>query len=130
MKAITPYFGSLWVVIPVMGILSFVVVYNYAEQIIEFLKKQSLGNREYVIKRLDLMFVDINKRRVTGAMLMVSFGMGLLVFAILWPNIILGLAVGSVLTIVGWGIPKRVIDMYYNRRAGQFVDQMVDGLTL
>jgi tight adherence protein B len=130
MKALIPYFGATWLVIPAVGIITFAIIYNNSERIIAWLVKQSLGNREYVINRLDLMFVEIDKRRVTGAMLMVSFGIGILAFAAFWPNILLGLAIGCILTIVGWGIPKPVVNMYYNRRAGQFVDQMVDGLTL
>ena len=125
-----PIFGSTWVVIPGVGFLTFIFIYYNADKIIDWLRRQSLGNREYVIKRLDLMFVDIDKRKVTGAMLMMSFGMGLLAFAAFWPKVIIGLLLGTALTIIGWSIPKRVIDMYYNRRAGQFVDQMVDGLTL
>src|SRR5271170_3026039 len=130
MNQVLDFFGTSWIVVPGIGLCSFLITYFNADRIVEFLRKQSLGNREYVIKRLDLMFVDIDKRRITGAMLMVSFGIGLLAFAAFWPNILIGLAIGSLLTIVGWGIPKRVINMYYNRRAGQFVDQMVDGLTL
>jgi tight adherence protein B len=125
-----PVLGATWVVIPGVGILTFIFIYYNADRIIDWLRNQSLGNREYVIKRLDLMFVDIDKRKITGAMLMVSFGMGFLAFAAFWPKVIFGLLIGTALTIVGWTIPKRVIDMYYNRRAGQFVDQMVDGLTL
>jgi tight adherence protein B len=130
MNGLMHFFGSIWIVLPLLGILTFIIIYQNADIVVDWLRKQSLGNREYVIQRLDLMFVDINKKRITGAMLMVSFGIGLLVFAAFWPNILLGLAVGSTFTILGWGVPKRVIDMYYNRRAGQFVDQMVDGLTL
>jgi tight adherence protein B len=63
-------------------------------------------------------------------MLMVSFGMGIIAFAAFWPNLIMGFLVGIALTIVGWSIPKRVVNMYYNRRAGHFVEQMVDALTL
>src|SRR5205807_198701 len=114
-------FGAEWFVIPTVGICSFIITYVNADRIIAYLKQQSLGNREYVIKRLDIMFVEINKQRVTGAMLMASFGLGFLAFIALLPNVIPGLVVGALLTFVGWKIPKRVVDMFYERRSGQFV---------
>ena len=122
--------GSLWFVIPGIGFCSFLVTYLNADKLLEFLKQQSLGNREYVIKRLDVMFVDINQKRITGAMLMISFGMGALVFAVFWPHVLFGLGVGMAVTVIGWRIPKILVDIYYSRRASHFVDQMVDGLTL
>ncbi len=130
MTMLAPLFGSTWLVIPGVGVATFIFIYYNADRILEWLKKQSLGNREYVINRLDLMFVEIDRKKITGAMLTISFGLGALTFVAFWPKVLGGLVLGSALTIAGWSIPKRVIDMYYNRRAGQFVDQMVDGLTL
>jgi tight adherence protein B len=127
---LTSFFGSPWIVVPGVGFCSFLVAYVNADRIIGFLKAQSLGNREYVIKKLDVMFVEINQKRVTGAMLMGSFGIGALAFAVFWPNIFLGLAIGSAVTVLGWRVPKIWVDMYYARRSSKFVDQMVDALTL
>ena len=124
------FFGSLWLVIPGVGMSAFLVTYVNSEKIIAFLKSQSLGNREYVIKKLDVMFIDIDQKRITGAMLMVSFGLGGLAFVAFWPKILFGLSIGTALTIIGWRIPKIIVDAYYSRRSSRFVDQMVDGLTL
>lgn len=126
----TGFFGSPWIVVPGVGICTFLITYVNADRILAWLKEQSLGNREYVIKRLDVMFVEIDQKRITTAMLLGSFGMGALVFALFWPNITFGLSLGAVLTFIGWKIPKNLVDWYYARRASSFVDQMVDGLTL
>ncbi len=123
-------FGSEWVVIPGVGLSLFVIVYLHAERILQWLRDQSLGNREYVVKKLDMMFVDVETKKVTGAMLMASFGVGALVFFAVWPNILLGVIFGGAVTVLGWRIPKRLVDIYQERRCVQFVDQMVDGLTL
>src|SRR5579862_5523593 len=124
------FFGSEWIVIPGVGLCSFIITYVNADKIIAWMKEQSLGNREYVIKMLDQMFVEINKRRVTGAMLMASFGIGFLAFISTWPHFTVGLLLGGALTVLGWKIPKRFVGWYFERRCGQFVDQMVDALTL
>lgn len=124
------FFGSEWFVIPGVGLSTFFVVYLNSERILHWLKEQSLGNREYVIKKLDMMFVEIDGRKVTGAMLMMSFGLGTLTFFAMWPSVFPGLLVGGAVTFAGWRIPKRLVDIYAERRGQQFVDQMVDGLTL
>ena len=126
----TSLFGNELIVIAGVGVSTFTIVYLNADRIIQFLYAQSLGNREYVLKKLDLMFMEIDPKRVTGAMIMVSFGIGALAFMAFWPDVLPGLIIGGVLTVMGWRIPKRVVDAYYARRASQFVDQMVDGLTL
>src|ERR1700691_6303806 len=109
------FFGSEWIVIPGIGFCSFVITYVNADKILAWMKEQSLGNREYVIKKLDEMFVEINKRRVTGAMLMASFGLGFLAFLMFWPHFTPGIVVGAALTVVGWKIPKAFVNWYYER---------------
>jgi tight adherence protein B len=123
-------FGSSWLVIPGVGLCTFLITYANADRIIAWLKEQSLGNREYVLKQLDIMFVEIDRKRITTGMLLISFGMGALAFIVFWPQVVFGLGIGAVLTFVGWKIPKKMVDWYYARRASLFVDQMVDGLTL
>lgn len=123
-------FGSEWFVIPGIGIATFVLLYVNSDKLIAWLTAQSLGNREYVIQKLDMMFVEVNAKRLTGAMLMVSFGIGALAFIAFWPNVLIGLLTGVTLTIIGWKIPRKLVEIYFNRRCSDFVNQMVDGLTL
>jgi tight adherence protein B len=113
-----------------VGLSLFVLTYVNAERILGWLKEQSLGNREYVIKKLDMMFVPVDAKKITGAMIMVSFGMGGLFFVLLWPYVIPGVILAVLATVIGWKLPKKVVDAYQARRSSQFVDQMVDGLTL
>lgn len=123
-------FGSSWFVIPVFGAIVFFLTYMWADKIIAWLYKRSLGQREEVIRLLELMFVDVNERRVTAIMLLTSFGFGFLVFLLLWPNIIAGFLVGFIVTIGGATLPKLVVGFLWEKRCRKFVDQMVDGMTI
>jgi hypothetical protein len=120
----TAFFGSDWVVIPGVGLSLFVLTYVNAERILGWLKEQSLGNREYVIKKLDMMFVPVDAKKITGAMIMVSFGMGGLFFVLLWPYVIPGVISAVLATVIGWKLPKKVVDAYQAKRSSQFVDQI------
>lgn len=107
-----------------------VIVYNYFDITLEFLRKKSLGQRAEVIRLLDLMFVEIDEKRVTIFMLLLSFGLGALTFFILLPKVILGLVAGTIITVVGWSAPLWIVRTMYDRRCNRLVEQMVDGLTI
>ncbi|MCM2282094.1 MAG: type II secretion system F family protein [Bdellovibrionaceae bacterium] len=119
-----------FVVIPAVSILVFVIVYLNVDRFLAFLSRRSLGQREEVIRLLELMFVDVDRKRVTQLMLAMSFGLGSLMFIALWPNLIPGIILGSAITVAGWSIPKNVVYSLWNKRCTKFVDQMVDGMTI
>ncbi|MGZ3742784.1 MAG: type II secretion system F family protein [Pseudobdellovibrionaceae bacterium] len=119
-----------WFLIPTVSICVFLIAFNFSDRILNFLYKRSLGQREEVMRLLKLMSVEIDQRQITWAILLLSFGMGFLFFLLFWPNIILGILFGTAITIAGWSLPVLAVKFLYERRCGQFVDQMVDGLTI
>ncbi len=123
-------FSQDWFVIPFVGISVFILSFIYNEKVINWLKHRSLGQREEVLRLMRLMYIEVDEKKVTTAMLLCSFGVGFIFFLALWPNLILGVIVGSAVTIAGWSIPKFVMVQLYEKRCTKFVDQMVDGLTL
>lgn len=119
-----------WFVIPAVAILVFVIAYMWSEPVIEWLHERSLGQREEVLRLLELMFVETDVKKVTWMMMVSSFGLGALFFIALWPSYIAGIVIGSAVTIAMWSVPKMVITAMWERRCTAFVDQMVDGMTL
>jgi tight adherence protein B len=107
-----------------------VIFYMYYDRGFSFLKKKSLGQKEEIMRLLDLMFVEIDEKRVTIFMLLLSFGLGTLVFFLLLPKIIPGLVAGIIVTVVGWSAPLWIVRAMYEKRCSKLVDQMVDGLTI
>lgn len=124
------FLASEIIFIPIFGATIFVLTFLWSDRILEWLHKRSLGNRDYVLQKLDLMFVEIDQKRVTFAMLLLSFGTGGIVFLLLWPNIIPAFLFFTVFVVLGWAAPKWIIDALYARRCAKFNDQMVDGLTI
>jgi tight adherence protein B len=108
----------------------FLIAYMWADKILNFLQSKSLGSREEVLRLLDMMFVEVDKRRVTTLMLLLSFGLGTVVFLVLLPNVFLALVLASMITVAGWTLPLALARLLYERRCNMFVDQMVDGLTI
>lgn len=121
---------SEWVMIPSLGLLVFIASYFGSTPLLNFLHKKSLGRREYVLEKLDQMFVETDRQKVTMAMLLMSFGLGGLVFLLLWPNFFAGFLLGSIFTVAGWSLPQILVDQLYKRRCAKLADQMVDSLTI
>ncbi|WP_415063519.1 type II secretion system F family protein [Bdellovibrio sp.] len=119
-----------WVMIPLFGICVFVLVILWADKAIAWLHKRSLGQRDEVIKILRLMGMDINEKKITILILLMSFGVGALAFLAFWPNVLLGFFFGASITVAGWQLPLLLVRMTYEQRCTKFVDQMVDGLTI
>lgn len=108
----------------------FVLVYLNFERVSQFFVKQSLGSRDEIVRKLDLMFVKINHDQLTYALLGCSFGVGLIIFLLFLPDFIPGLFFGAFFTVLGWKVPPLIVDSLYESRCNKFVDQMVDGMTL
>lgn len=116
--------------IPLISICTMLFVYRFADPFIDFLSKRSLGKKDEVIKYMKLMTGKADEKKITLMMLLMSFGMGALFFMLMWPNVTMGLLFGGTVTIVGWSLPLVLVKLLYEKRCDQFVEQLVDGLTI
>lgn len=123
---------SIPFIIPIIlvPICVFVIAYLWTDKIVAFLHKKSLGQRDEVIKYLDLMFVEIDEKKLTYTMLLGSFGIGFIFFILLWPNVGAGLFVTTIITVVGWSVPRIIVKNLWEKRCKTFVNQMVDAMTI
>lgn len=108
----------------------FGLAYHYNKRFMEWLRFESIGTRDYIVERLNLMFIDIPPHRILLGLFILSFGLGSIVFILLLPQWIPGLFMGLIMTYVGWKIPKPIVNWMYGRRVEKFVLQMVDALNL
>ena len=125
-----------YVVMFLVAGIAFALSYMWADKIIAFLYSKSLGHREYILNRLRNDLLDpsqvesFNEKKLTTTMLLLSFGLGALFFLLLYPSVIAGLLVGSIVTVLGWSVPKWTVDYLFEKRLGTFADQMVDGMII
>ena len=124
------FFMNEWVFMITMAIVTFTLSYLWADRVIAWLHNRSLGQREEVLKYLELMFVDTDRRKVTLAMVSSSFGLGAIVFIICWPHLLVGIIFGGAVTVGMWSVPKILFKALWERRCSAFINQMVDGMTM
>jgi len=109
---------------------AFGLSYHFSQRFLDWLRFQSLGNRDYIVERLTLMFVETPAERILLYMFLLSFGLGTIVFFVFLPNLVPAILFGVIATIIGWKLPRPIVDFLFKRRVQKFVLQMVDGLGL
>jgi tight adherence protein B len=119
-----------WFLVLSVSFCVFMITYLWADRVINYLQQRSLGSRAEILRLLDLMFVEVEERKITIILLLLSFGLGTVTFLLLLPNALAGLLIGGMVTVAGWNLPLAFVKMMYQNRCGRFVDQMVDGLTI
>src|SRR5258708_48552 len=104
-----------------LGLLSFgaaffTVSYHYNKRFLDWLRFQSLGTRDYIVEKLNLMFIEVPPQRILLGLFLLSFGLGTIVFLAFLPKLFPGIPFAIITTVVGWKAPKPVVDWMYNRR--------------
>ncbi len=100
------------------------------DKLYSWIWKKFMNEVDWSVKKLDLMFIEISQKRFAffyGFYLLLLFSFALF---FLWPSILGGISFGILFTLLGWKIPRKLINVFHKRRTKKFVNQMVDGLTL
>ena len=79
---------------------------------------------------MKLLGMPVDEKKITRMLLLSSVGFGFLFFILAWPNISIGLFLGVSAGIAGFQLPPLIFKSLYEKRCSQFVDQMVDALTI
>lgn len=119
-----------WLGVLGLGIAVIVGSYRYNQRFLDWLRFQSLGTRDYIVEKLNRMFIEVPAHQILISLFSLSFGLGSVVFLLFLPQLIPGLLFGALATVIGWKAPQPIVDWVYARRTKLFVLQMVDGLNL
>lgn len=112
------------------GLAVFMLAYHYMQRFLDWMRFQSLGTRDYIVEKCGQMFIDVTPNRVLLYLTLASAVPFLALFLLMLPNFLAGLAFGTLGAILGWKIPKPIINFLFQRRIEKFNNQMVDGLGL
>ena len=124
------FFAHSMIALPLFALCVTVICYLFMPRVFDSLYVKSMKQREEVIRLLDLMFVEIDRKKITYMMLLMSFGLGAIFFLLLWPHVLLAIPICTVITVVMWSVPFWFVRKQWENRCGLFVNQMVDGLTI
>src|SRR3954464_559666 len=95
------------------GAAIFSLSYQYNRRFLDWLRFQSLGTRDYIVEKLNMMFIEIPPHKILIGLFCLSFGLGSIVFLSFLPNLFPGIPLGMITTMIGWKAPKPVVDWMY-----------------
>lgn len=124
------FLANEWLVAPLFGIAVFTVFYLWSDKILIRVYDKSTGKKSQVMTHMKLLGMETNEKKVTWILIGSSFGVGLFVFFLLWPNITMGFILGLSFGIAGMQLVPIIYKVLYDKRCNVFVDQMVDALTI
>lgn len=121
-----------WGVTLIIGFGVLVVTFKNSEKLFEFIENNTFGNRDYILKKFDLLFIKAKPDHVTYALLFASFGLGLIVFGLMafTGSYFLGTVFAIFFIILGWKLPRPIVDYMVEKRVDKYSNQMVDALNL
>jgi tight adherence protein B len=112
------------------GVAVFVFSYSYNKRFLDWLRFQSLGTRDYIVEKLNRMFIEVPPQKILLWLFCFSVGLGSLVFLAFLPKLFPGIPFALMATVAAWKAPKPIVDWMYQKRTEKFVLQMVDALSL
>jgi tight adherence protein B len=121
-----------WGVLLVIGLGFFIFCYLNSIKIFAWIDDQTSGTREYILNKFEILFIEVDPQRVTWGLLIVSFGSGIFFFCVLafLGKVTLGVVVGIAATILGWKLPRPLVNYFEKQRIKKYQLQMVDALNL
>jgi tight adherence protein B len=116
----------------IIGTLIFFFSYKNSIKIFSWIDQQTHGTRDYILKKFEIMFIEVEPQKVTYALLFMSFGAGIITFVALTllGKIPLAIVMGLFMMFVGWKSPRSIVDYFENKRKKKYQIQMVDALNL
>ena len=118
------------IVISLFAVSVFIFSYLTSDKIINFFYKKSLGSREEILSMMDKMLISSDKKKVSNALMFLSFGLGGIVYLLVWPNIIMAIILSVFVILASFAIPKNIMNSNWEKRCSQLTIQMVDGMTI
>lgn len=109
----------------------FLLSYHYAKRLLDWLHFQSIGTRDYIVDRLQQMFIKVEPEKVLLAQIVIAVVPTILVMGwVIQKDVFGAVFVGALTAWMGWKAPKPIIDYMYRRRVDKMVAQMMDALAL
>jgi tight adherence protein B len=119
-----------WLLGSIVFIAALLVANQFSTRLIDWIRFQSIGTRDYIAEKLQLMMIEVPPEKILIAQLALSLGTGSIVFLLCLPNFAAAFFFMALTTVIGWFLPKPIVDMMYRKRCDHFVNQMVDALGL
>ena len=123
-------FNNTWILSFTVGLMIFVIFYLQSHKILQFLSDTTLGAQKEILEIMDRLLITQDRKKIKRNSWIFSIGLSLVVFLLLWPNVIASFLVSSFVFIGAWYILKKLFRSLWEKHCNKVVDQMVEALTI
>ena len=123
-------FNNTWVLSLAVGLMIFVIFYLQSHRILQFLSDKTLGAQKEILEIMDKLLITQDRKKIKRNSWIFSIGLSLVVFLLLWPNMIASFLLSSIVFIGTWYILKKIFRGFWEKHCNKVVDQMVEALTI
>jgi len=117
-------------VLVVGGTLIFIVALINSKKALTYLDRKFEERAEWLVKELDALFIEFNKKTALILIYASTLGVGFVVFVLFLPNFLAGILIGASVGFMISRMPMPIIGWMKAKRSMAFNLQMVDALTL
>lgn len=114
----------------VIALMIFIISYIHSHKIISFFSKNILNTQKDILELMDKLFISQDKQKFKKQSWILSGSLSLLIFIVLWPNILVSLVCASLVFLGIWQALKWVFKKLWEKHVQQVLNQLVDALTV
>ena len=123
-------FNSSWILSFTVALMVSIISYLQSDKILKFFSKNTFGAQQEIMDILDKLLISQDKKKMRRNSWILSVGLSLVVFLILWPRVVFSFIAGSFVFIGCWHLLKKLFQNLWVRHCNRVVDQMVEALTI
>ncbi|MBF0311841.1 MAG: type II secretion system F family protein [Oligoflexia bacterium] len=120
------------VVIGIFGLIFFILTYRNSVTLFQWIENQTYGRKEFIMNKFEFLHIKVKEEYVVYALLAIAFVIPSLIAAIFafWGSFVWAAIFFTLFALLGWFIPKPLINYLCQQRIDQYQTQMIDGLNL
>lgn len=116
----------------IIGLIVFLTTAKHSQELFTWIETNTYGVKDFIMERFNFLHIKVPENKVVITLLLMSIAPGILTFSIfaIFGKFLSGAIVGFTLAIIGWKLPKPIINYLVNKRMKNYSGQLVDALNL
>ena len=123
-------FNNTWILTSTIGFITGFIFYLNSEKWIQFFTEKSLGVQKEILDIIDRLLITQDKKKIKRNGWIFTLGLSLLVFILVWPNVIMSLILSTIVFVGSWWFLKKIFQALWDKHRDKVISQMVEALTI
>ena len=123
-------FNNTWILTSTIGFITGFIFYLNSEKWVQFFTEKSLGVQKEILDIIDRLLITQDKKKIKRNSWIFTLGLSLIVFILVWPNVIMSLILSTIVFVGSWWFLKKIFQALWDKHRNKVISQMVEALTI